>query len=73
MQAKYPYTCESLSFGTKDPCIYEVRQRTITLILLIFCFIYNYIQRLKVQPGIIAHAYNPSTWEVEAGRPEIQG
>lgn len=24
-----------------------------------------------MQPGMVVHAYKPSTWEVEAGRPEV--
>jgi hypothetical protein len=23
--------------------------------------------KLKLQPGVVAHAFNPSTWEAEAG------
>jgi major histocompatibility complex class I len=28
---------------------------------------YNDIKRVKLKPGIVAHAFNPSTWGAEAG------
>jgi hypothetical protein len=27
----------------------------------------NKIKKKKKQPGVVAHAFNPSTWEAEAG------
>jgi hypothetical protein len=33
-----------------------------------FCYIYFYIFKTREDPGVVAHAFNPSTWEAEAGR-----
>jgi hypothetical protein len=34
---------------------------------LSFDLIYSGISNLPVQAGVVAHAFNPSTWEAEAG------
>jgi hypothetical protein len=28
----------------------------------------HFVKRMTTQPGVVAHAFNPSTWEAEAGR-----
>jgi hypothetical protein len=32
------------------------------------CLIYKMLQKEEFQLGMVAHAFNPSTWEAEAGR-----
>lgn len=70
MQAKHPHRYESISFATKDPCTYEVEDNKINIVAFFVLFIIIF-KRLKMQPGMVVHAYKPSTWEVEAGRPEV--
>jgi hypothetical protein len=30
--------------------------------------LYIYLVKKEIQPGVVAHAFNPSTWEAEAGK-----